>query len=181
MYADDFYQIAQVLRVNGAIRSEFERLVAADAIAGKITEGEGRVAVCRQVLLNFASGLVTVNEAIAALGDQLGCLPSPHATNRHVFADGWPERLVRTQISRFYNQSVMGLLIRQGEVDCFVPHSSHEKADSPCSVSLAGKRHPLQPLYDSLISSYRDGNWNPKVVKVPNHPHCTHVVRPADS
>jgi hypothetical protein len=169
------------LRINEALRNEFRRLVETDGIAGKITEGEKRLAAFRAILADFAVGRLTVEEVIAATRERLDPVSSPYAMDRRVFAHGWPERLARTQISRFYCQSVMGLLIRQGETDCFIPHSSREKADSACSITLAGKRHQLQPLYELLTSNYRDGKWTQGVVKVPDHPHCTHVVRPCQN
>ena len=60
---------------------------------------------------------------------------------------------------------------------CFVPHSDEQDASSACTQQLAGGLHSVTMLYTRLLDNYQMGNWL-KEVKIPNHPHCTHVVRP---
>jgi hypothetical protein len=80
---------------------------------------------------------------------------------------------------RYYNQAVLEALSKAGDTRCFVPHSRDEKGDSLCSQDLAGAEHDVKPLLDRLIDQYERGNWSKDVVKIPGHPHCTHVVRPS--
>ena len=97
-----------------------------------------------------------------------------------MFASGWAERLVRTQFSRFYNQAVLQQLTAHGDTECFVPHSASEQASSQCSQLLAGRTHNVQGLLTLLADSYALGQFS-KTPKIPDHPHCTHVVRPAQA
>ena len=85
---------------------------------------------------------------------------------------------MRTQFSRFYNQAVLEELRARGETECFVAHSSAEASDSPCSTLLAGNHHPIAVLHERLLANHSRGQWD-QSLKVPNHPHCTHVVSPS--
>lgn len=78
---------------------------------------------------------------------------SPHAHSKQVFAQGWGERLVRTQLSQFYNRAAMEKLRAAGYDRVFVPHSTAENPDSPCSQGLAGANQDLSTLYNRLITS----------------------------
>jgi hypothetical protein len=144
---------------------------------GKVTEGGDRLARFRTLLTDLVNGAIAVDEAYRQTGLQLPRHTSPHANSNRVFPSGWEERLVRTQLSRLYNQAVLEALRDAGQNSCFVPHSSAEDAGTACSVQLAGKAHEVSVLYDRLVQSYTYGQWSSQV-KVPDHPHCTHVVRP---
>ena len=146
---------------------------------GKVTEGGGRLDAFRSILLDLANGDATLDEAILRTQRDLPRHGSPHNGNNRVFPEGWAERLVRIQFSRFYNQAVLEQLRDEGAQSCFVPHSSAEDASSPCTQALAGANQSVAMLYQRLVDSYRNGKFS-REPKIPNHPHCTHVVRPID-
>ena len=71
-------------------------------------------------------------------------------------------------------------LMGAGEVKCFIPHSSAEQLTSRCTQQLAGRAHEAATLHTLLVQNYTNGNWG-RDVKLPDHPHCTHVVTPVQS
>lgn len=175
MLANDFAGISAALSQDDVLRNQVLVLIAHQPMAGKVTEGGDRLERFRVILSDLVNGYIDLEKAFLRTYDELPRETSPHDGNNRVFAASWEERLVRTQFSRFYNQAVMEKLLAEGETQCFVPHSSAEKADSPCSVQLADFNHDLKTLYNRLVESYATGNFT-QVVKIPNHPHCTHVV-----
>lgn len=146
-------------------------------MAGKATEGGDRLAQFRGVLVELINGKVGVAGAIQLVEIRLPRDGSAHAANNRVFPDGWAERLVRTQFSRLYSQAVLESLAATGQTRCFVAHSSEEDPNSPCSRSLAGQSHDVGAMLGVLVRSYVQGQFS-KDPKVPDHPHCTHVVSP---
>jgi hypothetical protein len=104
---------------------------------------------------------------------------SRHGNDRRVFPHEWAARLVRTQLNRFYNQAVLERLLAQNAPLCYVPHSSAEGRSSPCSTYLAGRNHDPRILHSRLVQAYAQGQWN-NGPKIPDHPHCTHVVVPVE-
>lgn len=177
LYANDFSEIPAALANNQPLRAAMLALIANEPIPGKVTEGTGRVSVLRRILHDLASGTTNIHQAIRRVEADLPRSGSPHGGNNRVFSDGWSERLVRTQFSRFYNQSVLEQLLSQGESQCLVPHSTSEDRRSQCSRLLAGRSHSVKELHALLLSSYTHGEWSP-TPKIPDHPHCTHVVVP---
>lgn len=173
--ANDFTEILAVFSRNDALRSAALALIANQPMAGKVTEGGDRLERFRAILTDLINGRTDMVGAIRKTEVELSRQTSLYSGSNQVFAANWEERLVRTQLSRFYNQAVMEKLLAEGETECFVPHSPAEDSDSKCSIQLAGKTHDLRTLYDRLVGSYAQGNWS-QVVKIPNHPHCTHVV-----
>lgn len=145
---------------------------------GKVTEGGARLQAFRGILQDLIAGRLDLLAAYQRTQSLLPREQSPHSYDNHVFPHDWGERLVRTQLSRCYNQAVMEELLASGQIMCHVPHSQAEAATSSCSQQLAGGNHDLRTLHDRLVASYRDGKWT-KEVKIPNHPHCTHTVTPA--
>jgi len=71
----------------------------------------------------------------------------------------------------------MEKLLKDGQKECFIPHSSDEDPNSRCSIVLAGNNLDLKILYNRLIDSYAEGNWSNEP-KIPDHPYCTHVIIP---
>jgi hypothetical protein len=173
--ANDFTEVLSVLSQNDELQSAVLALIIDQPMPGKVTEGEGRLEEFRVILTHLVKGQINLAEARAQTSVKLSRQASLHNGNNRVFPDGWESRLVHTQISRFYNQAVMEKLLSDGKTQCFVPHSSAEAPDSPCSMHLAGSNHDLKTLYARLIDSYAKGKWT-QDIKVPNHPHCTHVV-----
>lgn len=179
VFAAEYAEIQEVLSKNTDLKANVLRLVRESAIPGKVTEGGDREARFRSLLERLVSGEISTEEAISRTEEYLARSTSTHRNDNRVFAQNWANRLVRTQYSRFYNQGVAELLLSAGEVECFVPHSSSEEPTSRCSKELAGRPHDLRMLYDRLIDAYQAGNWNSDL-KVPNHPHCTHVIAPTN-
>lgn len=177
-YAKEFRDIPLVLTQNSELREAILSLVKTDPIPGKATEGGNRTDVFKGLLANFFKGKanldITINETESSLPRAL----SPHSDSNRVFAKGWAERLVRTQVSRFYNQAVLQQILANGQTSCLVHHSSDESDTSNCSQLLAGTTQDPSVLLARLTTSYRDGNWTSEV-KIPDHPHCTHTVMPA--
>ena len=176
-YANEFSEIATTLAADGDLRAAVDALAATEAMPGKVTEGDGRLDRFRAILRDLIAGRISLDQAYQRTGQELPRSQSPYAGDNRVFATGWEERLVRTQLSRCYNQAVLEALSAQGYTRCYVPHSSAEKPDSRCSRELAGANQDLAMLRERLIQSYRDGNWT-KEPKIPEHPHCTHTVTP---
>jgi hypothetical protein len=177
MYAQDFMGIPDAIGQNDALRQRIIALIAVQPMPGKVTEGGDRLQRFRAILVDLVNAQITLSQAIRRTAIDIPRDTSLHGANNRVFAHDWDERLVRTQLSRFYNQAVMEKLLEDGETMCRVPHSSAERSDSNCSNMLAGRKHDLQRMYDLLISSYAHGNWS-TTTKIPDHPHCTHVIAP---
>ena len=179
LYAHDFYEIPDVLSNNEELREAIIALVETQPIAGKVTEGGDRLDRFRTILRNLFSDH-DFSEAVRRTEAELPRHSSSHSQNNHVFPTGWAERLVLTQYSRFYNQAVMEKLIAEDHTECHVPHSSTEDASSLCTQLLAGGNHDLQTLYIRLVQGYAFNKWKRGEAKIPNHPHCTHVVVPVE-
>jgi hypothetical protein len=166
IWANEFGEIFQTLVERLDLREAILKLIDEQPIPGKVTEGGNRLSTFRLILKRLIKGEISLSEAYARIEVELPRSGSFHSGNNRVFADGWAERLVRTQLSRFYNQAVMEQLISEGYSQCYVPHSSAEEPGSKCSMYLAGNTQDVKVLYDRLINSYARGNWNNEV-KIP--------------
>ncbi|MGE8644745.1 hypothetical protein [Acinetobacter vivianii] len=176
-YAKDFYEIPESLNGNFLLKSKVLDLVQREPIAGKVTIGGSRLTDFREILLDFFSLKIDLNTAIVEIEKRLNRNQSMYSNDNRVFANGWAERLVRTQVSRFYNQAVLEIIIESGNDDCFVEHSVYEEVSSKCSQQLVGRTQSAKIMLERLKSSYGDGNWS-NDLKIPEHPHCTHTFRP---
>lgn len=176
-YANEFSEILPVLSSNKVIKDAMSVLIETEKFPGKVTEGGTRLDDFRLILKDLINGKFDLEEAIRRTENNLSSSNSIHKDNNRVFAENWAERLIRIQLSRFYNQAVIEELLAKGETQGNIPHSSAEDPTSACSQNLAGSNHDLKYLHDQLIDSYSNGNFS-KELKIPNHPHCTHVVRP---
>ena len=178
-YAENFFEIPTALAANDDLRQLVVSFIKSDPILGKTLEDDSgnRLRVFRDILIELANDRIFLETAYQQTEAKLPRHTSPHKSNSRAFSSGWAERLVRMQLSRFYNQAVLKQLLEAGAANCFVPHSESEKSSSRCTQELAGSQHPVATLYDRLIDNYSKGNYS-KEVKIPNHPHCTHVVRP---
>lgn len=175
-WASEFHEIPDTLAARTDLRARMHALLSQN-MPGKATEGGSRLDSLRAILADLIDGQIALDAAIRSVQQRLPREQSPHASNNRVFPSGWDERLVRTQFSRLYNQAALEHLAAANETQCFIAHSSAEAADSPCSISLAGGTHEISELLARLIESYVNGNWSSDL-KIPNHPHCTHVVSP---
>ena len=178
-YAEDFFEILDVLTINNELQRLIIALIESEPIPGKVLESNSgdRLGVFKDILIELVNGKVSLDTAYQQTETKLPRHTSLHKSNSRVFPGGWSERLIRTQLSRFYNQAVLKQLLEDGVENCFVPHSESEEASSRCTQELAGGQHPVATLYDRLIDNYSNGNWS-REIKIPDHPHCTHVVRP---
>ena len=177
-YAKDFFDIPATLASNDNLREEVIALIQSAPMPGKVLEGNNRLEIFRAILIDLVNGQINLGEAYLRTEKELPRHTSPYSSSNRVFAQGWAERQVRTQFSRFYNQAVLERLHNKGATMCFVPHSAAEDISSPCTQLLAGRKQSVDVLYQRLIDAYARGNWSEEV-KIPNHPHCTHVVMPA--
>ena len=178
-YAKDFFEIPTALAANDDLRQRVVSLIESDSILGKALEDDSgnRLRSFRDILIELANSKIFLDAAYQETEAKLPRHTSPHSSNSQAFSSRWAERLVRIQLSRFYNQAVLEQLLQKGAEECFVPHSDEESSSSACTQQLAGTRHIVAVLYERLIDNYSKGDYS-KEVKIPNHPYCTHVVRP---
>jgi hypothetical protein len=179
VFAKEFRDITATLSENTELRDAVLTLIDEQPVPGKVTEGGDRLLRFKEILKRLVRGEIRMTEAFYQTESELPREGSFYAANNRVFPSGWAERLVRTQFSRFYNQAVMEQLLSEGQTQCFVPHSSEEDSGSKCSMNLAGGAHDIRVLYSRLIESYARGNWSGDL-KIPEHPHCTHVISPVE-
>lgn len=177
LYATEFIEITQSVNNNDALKARILGLIQDEPIPGKATEGGDRLENLKDILTDYFNGSVDLSQAIADVEFRLPRHYSPYEHNNRVFPQGWAERLIRTSVSRFYNQAVLTEIVESGGAECFIGHSSSEGSDSNCSQQLAGSRQSASDMLTRLTNAYRDGNWS-KEVKIPDHPHCTHTVQP---
>lgn len=152
-------------------------LTESEPITGKVMDGEGRTEALREILAEFFTDGLSLEEVYQEIQSNLSRHGSPHAHDKRVFPTGWDERLGRTQISRFYNEAVLRQLRDQGNEEVFIPHSDHEDRDSPCTLQLAGSTAEIELLLNRLHRAYRKGEYHDELM-IPEHPHCTHTVTP---
>ncbi|MDE0554595.1 MAG: hypothetical protein OXI24_10295 [Candidatus Poribacteria bacterium] len=124
-YANDFFDIPTALTMNDDLLQLVVGLIEIDSIPGKVLEdGSGdRLEVFGRILIELVNGKIGLEAAYQQTQTKLPIHTSPHSSNSRVFSNGWSERLVRTQLSRFYNQAVLKQLLEIGAENCFVPHS----------------------------------------------------------
>ena len=114
IYASDFTEIQAALSGNAELRAAVEKLIQAEPIPGKALEGGNRLDAFRSVLLDLTNGRISLEQAYARTEQELPRAGLLHAHSNQVFAQGWGERLVRTQLSQFYNRAAMEKLRAAG-------------------------------------------------------------------
>jgi hypothetical protein len=175
--ASQYSEIPDAVARNATLRDRALHLIGREPIAGKATDGGTRLDDLRTLLAGVFKGEISATAACSEVERILPRGQSMHLSSNRVFPDGWGQRLVRTQVSRFYNQAVLELAIEANEETVFVPHSSEEEGASPCTQLLAGGHHNCRELLSRLTRAYSDGAFTMRDAKVPHHPHCTHVVK----
>ena len=179
-YASNFYEILPALRKNDEIKSIVMELIKTKLISGKVIEEQTRKKKFRRVLEDLVNGEIhTLKSGYNNVATNIPESTSKYEGNRRVFSRDWVERLVRTQLSRFYNQAILIFLIKSGAKECFIPHSPTEDVSSICTRYMAEREHEIKAIYDKFIEIYENENWDSKVRVIPQHPNCTHVICPA--
>src|SRR5512145_1417787 len=97
IYANEFREIHSVLQRRPDLRSAMLMLVDSQPMHGKVIEGENRINSFRQILRQLILGNLSLEEAYQKTEHALPRQTSTYSNNNRVFADGWAERLVRTQ------------------------------------------------------------------------------------
>ena len=179
MYTNQFSEIPAALASDAKLRGRALLLAGHEPMPGKVTEGGTRLDELRVLLTRIIEGRITPAEAYAQVEGAIPREQSEHSANSRVFPTAWGERLIRTQLSRLYNQAVLELAIDNGIEEVFVPHSSEEEGGSPCTQLLAGGRHQTRELLERLVRAYSQSDFGMTEPKIPQHPHCTHVVVPS--
>jgi hypothetical protein len=164
---------------NARLKARVLEVLNRDPLPAKALEGGNRLATFKALIARIMSGEMSIATAYRQAEVDLPRQQSLHSASNRVFPSGWGERLVRTQISRFYNQAVLELVVEDGITSVDVPHSSEEDSSSDCTRLLAGGRHDAKQLLDRLIRAYAQGDFSARDPMIPHHPHCTHVVVPA--
>lgn len=177
IWAKDFYEIIPILTEREDILERVIELIQSEPVLGKALEGPNRECNFKYILMDLINQKINLNQSYNYVETAMGTNGSPYIGNNRVFSKGWGERLIRTNLSRLYNQAVLNLILESGETKCFIPHSIHEKSTSKCS-QYAGQTYDAQTLLNNLLDIYSKGNYGNKGLKIPEHPYCTHVITP---
>jgi len=181
VFATDFYEIIPALSKNSELKGKVLSLIESRPVMGKAIEEENRKIKFREILKKLVEGEITdLKSAEAQVQVKISRNTSKYSSNNKIFSQDWAERLVRTQLSIFYNQAVMEIIINSGKEECFIPHSAYEDYNSFCTTKMAGKKHKVKELYNKLIDVYENENYDRRAITIPQHPNCTHVIRPID-
>jgi len=177
-YAEDFYEIFEALKLRDELLQDIRQLIKHKEIVGKSLEGGDRKQEFRNILLSLVEGKISLEESYSLVETDLSESASIYSGNKRVFPVGWGERLVRTSVSKFYNQAILLQILQSGKALCYIPHSKYENDDSPCTA-FAGNQIDAMMLLNRIVDAYENGIFSDEI-KIPNHPHCTHVVVPIE-
>lgn len=175
-FAEEFNEILNTLIRNNNLKVLVNELIQSKPISGKALEGGEREQKFKSILIGLINGNYKLDESFTLVEQNIPKHFSVFSGSRQVFSDGWAKRLVKTNLSKFYNQAVLLTILNNGQKECFIPHSGEESRTSLCSLA-AGKQYDAQTMLNRLVEAYENGNYS-KDLKIPNHPHCTHVVIP---
>jgi hypothetical protein len=182
-YANEFNEILPSLTDNSELKQKVVELIKTRPIPGKSIEEDIRVNRFRGILVELIKGdISSLEESYAKIESEIPRSESRYSSNNHVFSRGWSERLVRTQLTRFYNQAILEKLKNSGENECFVPASSSRNFSSECAI-IQNKNYKVDELLQNLIKFYENGQFDrvDRSIKIPEHPHCSHVVKPKNN
>lgn len=176
-YANEFAEILTALGNNSELRLRVVKLIQTKPILGKAIEEETRVTKFREILIELVEGKISsLEESYLKVEFAIPRSKSKYSYDNRVFANGWSERLVRIQLSRFYNQGVLEKLKDSGDKECFVPASSSHNLSSRCAI-IQNQTYYVDELLQNLINNYDKGQYDSSI-KIPEHPHCSHVIKP---
>ncbi len=135
IFANDFYEIMSALSKNSELNSKVLSLIESRL------EEETRKNEFRDILKKFVKGeIIDLSSTIYQVQIKIPKSTSKYASDNRVFTRDWAERLLRTQLSLFYNQAVMEILIDSGKEEFFIPHSKYEDHNSFCTREMAKKK-----------------------------------------
>jgi len=177
IWAENFHEIIEALRNNADLLQSVKNLIETREITGKSLEGGNRLCVFKDILTNLVDGNIGLEESYMMVETKISRYSSIHGSNNRVFPESWGERLIRTNLSKFYNQAVLLYILESGKDNCYIPHSKYEQG-SQCSY-MAGKTHNAKEMLQKIEQAYEKGIFS-KEFKIPDHPHCTHVVMPVE-
>ena len=124
-----------ILQDNLELKQRVLTLIKEKPIFGKSIKGDSRVEEFRKILGELVNGNINSLEiSYTEVESRLPRSQSIYVSDNRVFASGWAERLVRTHLSRFYNQSVLEELDEGGEEECFIPSSSSSNLSPRCTI-----------------------------------------------
>lgn len=179
-YANEFNEILPCLKNNSELRQKAVELIQTKPITGKSIEEDNRVNKFREILVELIEGnIASLEESYAIVESEIPRNESRYFSDNRVFSNGWSERLIRTQLSRFYNQTILEDLKDKGEEECFVPASSSHNLSSRCAI-IQNKNYKVDELLQNLVKNYENEQYD-KSIKIPEHPHCSHVVKPKNN
>jgi len=168
-WANHFDEIPMTLEARSDIREAMAVLIVKEPIHAKEINDEEQLRKFRGILIRLTMGEITFEDAEVDVKEAL--LPLIETESN------WAKALLWVQYSRFYNQTVLDLLRSRGQSRVLVPQVPEEGQNVKCNMDLGGKGHSITMLYDRLVDAYTygkevDGSF------IPNHPFCTHVVKP---
>jgi hypothetical protein len=176
IWANEFREILPTLQARSDLRDRMTNLTTQNII-GRALEGSDRLDRFRTIMVDLVHLRRDLDGSIVEVSRQLPPSGSIYNGNRHVFNSEWERRIVMTTLSWLYSQAVLEYLRDAGQTTCFVPFSSDQDAMSLCSRLLAGHEHPVVELHEALVDFYVRAVKSDRL-KIPEHPHCSHVVRP---
>lgn len=186
-YANDFSDIQLVLEYDNHLRQSIKGLILNQIMTGnvfvsKADEDQIRIDKFRAILCLYFSCTIDFYQAKIETEIKLNRKDSCYENDNRTFCTNWSSRLLRTQISRFYNEAILNQLIADGEQFCYIAHSKmkvkNESSKFPLCACLVDKMLDPIELLDNLVDAY-GGNCNYKAEpKIPSHPHCTHTIQP---
>lgn len=113
-WATYYGEIPSAFSDNDEVRSHSLELIAEEPLIAKSLEGGTRKDDFREILAEFNRGAIDHDTAEKRILQELPASESLHRGNSHVFNNQWAERLIRSQVSRFYNQAVLESLRSKG-------------------------------------------------------------------
>lgn len=177
IWANNFFEIIPTLNKRPDILKIMSQLITSNNILGKSLEGGNRKSQFKDILLKAINNIISLDSSYSLVEQKLPPSTSIYTSNTRVFSKNWGERLIRTNLSIFYNYSVLTFILSHGQSKCIIPHSDYEDPNSKC-IQYVSKVYDAQILLDSLINIYIKGHFTNSDYKVPHHPHCTHVIIP---
>lgn len=172
-YASAYSEIDSAISTNIAVKNEMLRLLSSiPQLAGKALQVQNNSSTFKALLNDYLQGTKTLAQLHSGMSSM-----STTADNR-TFATNWETRLIETTINFLYSHSVGTVLLALGQADCHVPHTNTEQGNSHCTANMAGRNFNIPTILATNYGAYVNGIFVVPQDKIPNHPHCSHVVAP---